>query len=67
MTETVKYLIDTYGDQAYWMATKLAVAGSLIGDKQGAKDFADAAIELMQLGYHKHPEKKLGEKPCQSV
>lgn len=60
MTTQLSYeaecLIETYGNQAYWKAVEIATMAVCVGDKSIVKTFADAAKELMEAGYHKHPK-----------
>ena len=53
MSNVAESLIKAHGDQAYWEAVRLAATGAQLQDHTGAQMWADAAIELMQAGYHK--------------
>ena len=45
-------LIAEHGSQAYHKAVELTVIATMVNDTEGAKAYSDAAIELMQRGYH---------------
>ncbi len=59
--ETAQHLVTSYGQQAYHRAVLLTVMAEKVGDREGAREFADAAIELMQVGYHKHQQEAIDD------
>jgi hypothetical protein len=59
MTDEAKIMVAEYGDDAYYKAVEMTVAGVLMGETEGSERFAAVARELMELGYHKRGEPAL--------
>lgn len=55
-------LIAVFGDQAYHKGVRMVVEALQIGDKEACHALAQANIELIRRGYHKHePAAKSGQ------
>jgi hypothetical protein len=59
MNEKAQELIDEFGDQAYWRAVEFTAMANQFADEEGMKMFSEAAITLMELGYHKNSKKAI--------
>lgn len=57
---TAQELIKQCGDQAYHEALKMAVVATRLNDHKGAELFTGLALRLLQMGYHKYPERNAG-------
>jgi len=47
-------LIAVFGDQAYHQGVRMTVEALHAGDKEACRMLAQANIELLKRGYHKH-------------
>lgn len=52
-------MISLYEDQAYHKAVTMMAEAAVLGDLGAAKALATAVLQLMRLGYHRHPKRKV--------